>query len=68
MVSRLVIGGSVEERMRSPVMSGRQAAARWKVSPKSLRRWRLDKEGPIWRKPLRVRCERPLSIPAFLPL
>jgi hypothetical protein len=36
--------------MHYPVMTERQVAARWKVSLKTLRRWRLDKEGPIWHK------------------
>ena len=36
--------------MHYPVMTERQVAARWKLSLKTLRRWRLDKEGPIWRK------------------
>lgn len=36
--------------MHYPVMTERQVAARWKVSLKTLRRWRLDNEGPIWHK------------------
>ena len=36
--------------MHYPVMTERQVAARWKVSLKTLRRWRLDSEGPIWHK------------------
>lgn len=36
--------------MHYPVMTERQVAARWKLSLKTLRRWRLDKEGPIWHK------------------
>lgn len=36
--------------MHYPVMTERQVATRWKVSLKTLRRWRLDNEGPIWHK------------------
>lgn len=36
--------------MHYPVMTERQVAARWKVSLKTLRRWRLDNEGPTWHK------------------
>lgn len=36
--------------MHYPVMTERQVAARWKVSLKTLRRWRLDNKGPIWHK------------------
>lgn len=36
--------------MRYPVMTERQVAARWKVSLKTLRCWRLDNEGPSWHK------------------
>lgn len=36
--------------MHYPVMTERQVAVRWKVSLKTLRRWRLDNEGPIWHK------------------
>ena len=31
-------------------MTERQIAVRWKVSLKTLRRWRLDNEGPLWHK------------------
>jgi len=41
--------------MHYPMMTERQVAARWKLSLKTLRRWRLDKEGPGFR------------IPTFLP-
>lgn len=34
--------------MHYPVMTERQVTARWKLSLKTLRRWRLDKEGPTW--------------------
>ncbi len=36
--------------MRYPIMTEKQVAARWKVSLKTLRRWRLDNEGPTWHK------------------
>lgn len=36
--------------MHYPVMTERQVAARWRISVKTLRRWRLDNEGPVWHK------------------
>lgn len=36
--------------MHYPVMTERQVAFRWKISLKTLRRWRLDGEGPVWHK------------------
>lgn len=36
--------------MRYPVMTERQVAARWKISLKTLRRWRLEGVGPLWHK------------------
>lgn len=36
--------------MHYPVMTEKQLASRWKVSAKTLRRWRQDKVGPVWRK------------------
>ena len=36
--------------MHYPMMTERQLAFRWKISLKTLRRWRLDGEGPIWHK------------------
>ena len=36
--------------MHYPVMTEKQVADRWQVSLKTLRRWRLDGEGPIWHK------------------
>lgn len=36
--------------MHYPVMTERQVAVRWKTSLKTLRRWRLDNEGPVWHK------------------
>lgn len=36
--------------MHYPVMTERHLADRWQVSLKTLRRWRLDKEGPVWHK------------------
>ncbi|MFM8556206.1 MAG: helix-turn-helix domain-containing protein, partial [Betaproteobacteria bacterium] len=38
------------KKMHYPVMTERQLALRWKISLKTLRRWRLDGEGPIWHK------------------
>ena len=36
--------------MRYPVMTEKHIADRWQVSLKTLRRWRLDGEGPVWHK------------------
>lgn len=36
--------------MRYPVMTEKHVADRWQVSLKTLRRWRLDSQGPIWHK------------------
>lgn len=36
--------------MRYPVMTEKHVADRWQVSLKTLRRWRIDNEGPIWHK------------------
>lgn len=36
--------------MHYPVMTEKQVAFRWKISLKTLRRWRLDNEGPFWHK------------------
>lgn len=36
--------------MRYPVMTEKHLADRWQVSLKTLRRWRLDNEGPVWHK------------------
>ncbi len=36
--------------MHYPVMTEKQVADRWQVSLKTLRRWRLDGEGPVWHK------------------
>lgn len=45
------MGPSVlEKKMHYPVMTERQVAARWKISQKTMRRWRLDGEGPTWHK------------------
>lgn len=50
-VDSVVMGPSVsEKKMHYPVMTERQVAARWKISLKTLRRWRLDGEGPVWHK------------------
>ena len=40
----------MEKKVHYPVMTERQIAVRWKVSLKTLRRWRLDNEGPLWHK------------------
>lgn len=51
MANSVVMGPSVlEQKMHYPVMTERQVAARWKISLKTLRRWRLDGEGPVWHK------------------
>jgi hypothetical protein len=51
MATRGVMGASLsEKKMHYPVMTERQLALRWKISLKTLRRWRLDGEGPIWHK------------------
>ncbi|VVE50727.1 hypothetical protein PCE31106_04646 [Pandoraea cepalis] len=36
--------------MHYPVMTEKHLADRWQVSIKTLRRWRLDNEGPVWHK------------------
>ncbi len=36
--------------MHYPVMTEKHLAGRWQVSLKTLRRWRLDGEGPVWHK------------------
>lgn len=36
--------------MHYPVMTEQQVAARWRVSLKTMRRWRQDKVGPTWHK------------------
>ena len=42
------MGSSVQEKkMHYPVMTEKQVADRWQVSLKTLRRWRLDGEGPV---------------------
>jgi len=46
--------------MRYPVMTEKQVADRWKVSLETLRRWRLDGQGPVWHKLFRhVRYHEP---------
>ncbi len=45
------MGSSVQEKkMHYPVMTEKHLADRWQVSLKTLRRWRLDGEGPVWHK------------------
>lgn len=36
--------------MHYPVMTEKHLAERWQVSLKTLQRWRLDGEGPVWHK------------------
>ena len=36
--------------MHYPVMTEKHLADRWQVSLKTLRRWRVDGEGPVWHK------------------
>lgn len=49
MAYSVVMGPSVsEQKLHYPVMTERQVAARWKIRQKTLRRWRLDGEGPVW--------------------
>ena len=51
MANSVVMGSSVrEKKMHYPVMTERQVAVRWKISLKTLRRWRLDNEGLVWHK------------------
>lgn len=51
MANSVVMGSSVREKMMHyPVMTERQVAVRWTTSLKTLRRWRLDNEGPVWHK------------------
>ena len=40
----------MEKKMHYPVMTERQLAFRWKISLKTLRRWRAEDEGPTWHK------------------
>ena len=40
----------LEKKMHYPVMTERQVATRWKIGLSTLRRWRLNNEGPIWHK------------------
>ena len=36
--------------MRYPVMTEKQLTSRWKISLKTLRRWRSVNQGPVWHK------------------
>lgn len=36
--------------MRYPLMNEEQLAARWNISDKTLRRWRVGRRGPVYRK------------------
>ncbi len=40
----------LEKKMRYPVMTEKHVADRWQISLKTLRRWRLDGEGPVYYK------------------
>ena len=40
----------MEKKMHDPVMTEKHLAERWQVSLKTLQRWRLDSEGPVWHK------------------
>ncbi len=48
--SVVMVTFTVETKMHYPVMTEQQVAARWKVSLKTMRRWRQDKIGPTWHK------------------
>lgn len=41
---------AVDTKMHYPVMTEQQVAARWKVSLKTMQRWRRDKVGPTCHK------------------
>ena len=41
---------ALEMQMRYPVLSEDQLASRWRISVKTLRRWRASDEGPRWHK------------------
>jgi hypothetical protein len=41
---------AVDTKMHYPVITEQQVAARWKVSLKTMRRWRQDKVGLTWHK------------------
>ena len=45
-----------ETQIHYPVMTEQQVAARWKVSLKTMRRWRQDKVGSAWHKFFRHVC------------
>ena len=44
----------MENKMRYPVMTEKQVATKWNISLKTLRRWRLGNEGPVWHKLFRL--------------
>lgn len=48
--------------MHYPVMTEKQVADRWRVSLKTLRRWRLDGDGPVWHKLFRHVHHKPTSL------
>jgi hypothetical protein len=50
-VNSVVMASSVQEKkMHYPVITEKDVADRWQVSLQTLRRWRLDGEGPVWHK------------------
>jgi len=45
------MGSTVQEKtMHYPVMTEKHLADRWQLSLKTLQRWRLNGEGPLWHK------------------
>ena len=48
--SVVMVTFAVDTKMHYPVMTEQQVAARWKVSLKTMRRWRRDKVGPTCHK------------------
>jgi hypothetical protein len=45
------------EEMHYPVMTEKHVADLWQISLKTLRRWRLNNEGPVWHKLFRHRSQ-----------
>lgn len=43
-----MVAFAVGMKMHYPVMTEQQVAVRWKISLKTMRRWRQDKVGPAW--------------------
>ena len=46
---------ALEKKMHYPVMTEKQLATRWKISVKTLQRWRLDMVGSVWHKLFNLR-------------